>query len=67
MVGWVARARGGTATTACWNRRNRAAFFVYPDDGLVIIVLTNLVGGNAEKFIPQIAELCKSLPGKTQQ
>lgn len=41
---------------------NRSAFIVYPDDGLAIIVLTNLVGGNPERFIPQIAELYKSLP-----
>jgi len=46
---------------------NRAAFFVYPDDGLAIIVLTNLVGGNPEKFIPEIAELYKALPSKSQQ
>lgn len=43
---------------------NRAAFIVYPDDGLAIIVLTNLVGGNPERFIPQIAEFYKSLPNK---
>jgi CubicO group peptidase (beta-lactamase class C family) len=35
---------------------NRAAFIVYPDDKLAIIVLTNLVGGNPERFIPRIAE-----------
>jgi len=33
----------------------RAAFFVYPDDGLAIVVLTNLVGANPQEFIPQIA------------
>ncbi len=43
---------------------NRAAFIVYPDDGLAIIVLTNLVGGNPEKFIPQIAEFYKPLTNK---
>lgn len=46
---------------------NRAAFIVYPDEGLAIIVLTNLVGGNPERFIPQIAEFYKSLPSKSQQ
>ncbi len=40
---------------------NRSAFIVYPDDGLAIVVLTNLVGGNPERFIPQIAELYKSV------
>jgi CubicO group peptidase (beta-lactamase class C family) len=36
---------------------NRSAFVVYPDEGLAIVVLTNLVGGNPERFIPQIADL----------
>lgn len=43
---------------------NRAAFIVYPDDGLAIIVLTNLVGGNPERLIPQIAEIYQSVPAK---
>ncbi|MEO7830176.1 serine hydrolase domain-containing protein [Roseateles sp.] len=44
---------------------NRSAFVIYPDDGLAIVVLTNLVGGNPERFIPQIAELySKRLPGQ---
>lgn len=43
---------------------NRSAFIVYPDDRLAVIVLTNLVGGNPERFIPQIAEIYQSLPGK---
>ena len=34
---------------------DRAAFFVYPNDGLSIIVLTNLVGGLPSKFIDEIA------------
>jgi CubicO group peptidase (beta-lactamase class C family) len=38
---------------------NRSAFIVYPDDGLAVVVLTNLVGGNPEKFIPQIAAFYK--------
>lgn len=38
---------------------NRAAFVVYPDEGLAVVVLTNLVGGNPERFIPQIAEFYK--------
>ena len=39
----------------------RAAFIVYPDDGLAIVVLTNLAGANPQRFIPQIAKLYKSL------
>ena len=41
---------------------NRAAFIVYPDDALAVIVLTNLVGGNPERFIPQVAEIYRTLP-----
>ena len=39
----------------------RAAFIVYPDDRLAIIVLTNLAGANPQRFIPQIAKLYKPL------
>jgi CubicO group peptidase (beta-lactamase class C family) len=46
---------------------NRSAFVVYPDDGLAIIVLTNLVGANPERFIPQIAEIYKPLQRKRAQ
>ncbi|MGV8959518.1 MAG: serine hydrolase domain-containing protein [Stenotrophomonas sp.] len=37
----------------------RAAFILYPDDGLAIVVLTNLAGANPQRFIPQIAEFYK--------
>ena len=40
----------------------RAAFVIYPDDRLAIIVLTNLVGASPEGFIPEIAEFYKPLP-----
>lgn len=33
----------------------RAAFVVYPDEALAVIVLTNLVGANPQDFIPGIA------------
>lgn len=33
----------------------RSAFFIYPDDDLAIIVLTNLAGGTPEEFIDEIA------------
>jgi CubicO group peptidase (beta-lactamase class C family) len=39
----------------------RSAFVVYPDEGLAIIVLTNLVGASPETFIPRIAEIYKPL------
>lgn len=34
----------------------RAAFIVYPDQGLAVIVLTNLAGANPQRFAPKIAE-----------
>ncbi len=33
----------------------RSAFIVYPERGLAVIVLTNLVGANPQQFIPRIA------------
>ncbi|WP_211840880.1 serine hydrolase domain-containing protein [Pseudoxanthomonas sacheonensis] len=42
----------------------RAAFVVYPDDRLAIIVLTNLVGANPQNFIPKIAEFYKPLQAR---
>ena len=35
----------------------RAAFVVYPDEGLAVVVLTNLAGANPQRFIAQIAKL----------
>jgi len=35
----------------------RSALFVYPNDGLSIIVLTNLAGGSPEAFIDELAGL----------
>lgn len=37
----------------------RAAFIVYPDEQLAVVVLTNLAGANPQRFIPQIAKLYK--------
>lgn len=39
----------------------RAAFIVYPQDRLAIIVLTNLVGANPQNFIPKIAGFYRPL------
>ncbi|WAC48858.1 serine hydrolase [Asticcacaulis sp. SL142] len=33
----------------------RAAFFIYPDDDLAVVVLTNLVGSDPQRFIDKIA------------
>ncbi|QNP39384.1 serine hydrolase domain-containing protein [Lysobacter solisilvae (ex Woo and Kim 2020)] len=40
----------------------RAAFIVYPDEGLAVAVLTNLAGANPQRFIPQIAAFYQPLP-----
>lgn len=40
----------------------RAAFVVYPDRGLAVIVLTNLVGANPQGFIGQIADFYRAPP-----
>ena len=65
-AGWPVLA-SGTRREVAGIGGNRAAFILYPDDGLAIIVLTNLVGGNPERFIPKIAELYQSIPGKSHQ
>lgn len=33
----------------------RSAFFVYPDDDLAVVILTNLAGANPEEFIDEVA------------
>lgn len=38
----------------------RAAMFVYPNDDLTVIVLTNLMGASPQNFIDEIASLYKS-------
>jgi CubicO group peptidase (beta-lactamase class C family) len=35
----------------------RAAIFIYPDDDLTVVVLTNLMGASPEKFVDRIAAL----------
>jgi CubicO group peptidase (beta-lactamase class C family) len=40
----------------------RAAFRVYPDEGLAVVVLTNLVGADPQTFIPQIAGFYRAAP-----
>jgi len=37
----------------------RAAFILYPDDKLAIVVLTNLAGANPQRFISKIAKVYK--------
>ncbi len=55
------RALGWTATERTLHRAvgaeggGRAAFAVYPDDGVAVIILTNLSGANPEELVDQIA------------
>ena len=43
----------------------RSAFYVYPDDGLAVIILSNLVGGQPEQLIDTVAGFY--LPALRQQ
>ena len=45
----------------------RAAFIVYPQDRLAIIVLTNLVGADPQNFIPEIARFYRPLQREHSQ
>lgn len=40
----------------------RAAFRIYPDESLAIVVLTNLVGADPQTFIPEIAGFYRKVP-----
>ncbi|XLZ68044.1 serine hydrolase domain-containing protein [Massilia sp. SR12] len=42
----------------------RAAFIVYPEQRLAVVVLTNLAGAHPQRFIPRIADFYKSAPGQ---
>ncbi len=44
----------------------RAAFRIYPDEGLAVIVLTNLVGANPQTFIDGIAGFYRAVPAGEQ-
>lgn len=53
-LGWVTKPRSRhRAVTASGG--GRAAFFVYPEDDLAIVVLTNLAGAYPEEFIDELA------------
>jgi CubicO group peptidase (beta-lactamase class C family) len=46
----------------------RAAFFVYPDDDLAIVIFTNLAGSNPEMFVDDVAACyLKDLPSSIQK
>ncbi len=60
-AGWpVAGAPGHRNVTSLGGAR--AAFGIYPDEGLAIVVLTNLVGAEPQTFIPEIAGFYREVP-----
>jgi CubicO group peptidase (beta-lactamase class C family) len=52
--GWMAKPRPKHRAVAATGG-SRAAFFVYPEDDLAVVVLTNLVGAYPEEFIDELA------------
>ena len=53
-VGWMAKPRPRHRAVAATGG-SRAAFFVYPEDDLAVVVLTNLAGAFPEDFIDELA------------
>jgi len=55
-LGWVTKPRPEHRAVIATGG-GRAAFFVYPDDDLAVVVLTNLAGAFPEEFIDELAGL----------
>ncbi len=53
-MGWVTKPRPKHRAVIATGG-GRSAFFVYPDDDLAIVVLTNLAGASQEDFIDELA------------
>lgn len=53
-LGWVTKPRPKHRAVIATGGL-RSAFFVYPDDDLAVVVLTNLIGGYPEDFIDELA------------
>lgn len=53
-LGWVTKPRHKHSAVIATGG-GRAAFFVYPDDDLAVVVLTNLAGAFPEEFIDELA------------
>lgn len=53
-LGWVTKPRPGHRAVIATGG-GRAAFFVYPDDDLSVVVLTNLAGSFPEEFVDELA------------
>ncbi|WP_230503091.1 serine hydrolase domain-containing protein [Janthinobacterium sp. FW305-128] len=63
-LGWPTIGRDGHRAVAGIGG-GRSAFYVYPDDGLAVIILSNLAGGQPEQLIDTIAGFY--LPALRQQ
>jgi len=57
-LGWLTKPRPQHSAVIATGG-SRAAFFVYPDDDLAIVVLTNLAGAFPEEFIDELAGIYK--------
>ena len=53
-LGWVTKPRPKHSAVVITGG-GRSAIFVYPDDDLAIVVLTNLAGGYPEEFVDELA------------
>jgi CubicO group peptidase (beta-lactamase class C family) len=53
-LGWVTKPRLQHSAVIATGG-SRAAFFVYPDDDLAVVILTNLAGAFPEEFIDELA------------
>ena len=58
-IGWMAKPRPRHRAVAATGG-SRAAFFVYPEDDLAVVVLTNLAGAFPDDFIDELAGYYKS-------
>jgi tetratricopeptide (TPR) repeat protein len=57
-LGWVTKPRPKHRAVIATGG-SRAAFFVYPEDDLAVVVLTNLAGAFPEEFIDELAGIYK--------
>lgn len=55
-VGWPASAKGDHRWVAGIGG-GRSAFFIYPEDDLAVVILTNLGGGVPEQWLPSVARV----------
>ncbi len=54
-MGWTILARGAGHRAVGMTGGARSAFFIYPEDGVAVVILTNLLGAYPEDIVDQIA------------